>query len=98
MGKVSPIVWVVIAAAGGLFIWAYMKSKQPGQTGGVLGTIGALFGGAGHLVTGTASTAKNVGETAGSGIKDAVNGAGGLVKNGANGVVSIVKSVMPWNW
>jgi hypothetical protein len=65
---------VAAAAAVGLLVWAYYKSKSSGGSTGIWGTISGLWGGATNIATDGTNKAVAAGETVGGGVKDAANG------------------------
>jgi hypothetical protein len=70
----STAVLILAAAAAALFGWALWKSRQPGSTGGVWGTIGGLWSGASSLTQDVTEKSVQAGRTLGGGVADASSG------------------------
>lgn len=105
MGGIKTALLVLAAAALALFAWAFWKSRQPGSTGGVWGTIGGLWGGASNLVTDATEKTVDTFGIWGGGIKRGAQGTGSLVYSGVSGATSLVDdalhvggSINPVNW
>lgn len=106
MPKAGTILLVIGAAVAGLLAWAYVKSKESGNSQGVFGTIKGLWGGASDLTQSVTEKSVGAATTLGGGVSAAARGAGGLVSDAAAGATGIVASVaettknivFPWRW
>ncbi len=110
MGKVGwTVLLVALAAAGGLFVWAFWKSKQPGSSGGIFSQITGLFSGAANLTdtvtersigTGSklAGAAEDAGHAIGSDVSDVAHGGNDIVSDTVDTIAHIGSKALPWNW
>jgi hypothetical protein len=96
MGSAAKTVLIFVAvAAVGLFAWAYWKSKQPGAaSGGWMGTVKGLWGGASGATQAVTDASVRLGSTAGSAIKSGAAGAGDIV----TGALHVGGNANPLNW
>jgi hypothetical protein len=93
--KTSTALQLLAAAAAlALLGWAYVKSRKPGSTGGVWGTIGGLWGGASSLTQNVTDKSVATGSSLGSGVAAGARGGSNL----ATDILHTGGNLNPANW
>jgi hypothetical protein len=106
VGSTAKLVLVLLGVAVvGFFAWAFWKSRQPGSTGGIWGTIGGLWSGASDLTQSVTEKSVAAGRTLGGAAMDAGYSVGGGVKDAAGSTIDLTDrslkvggNLNPANW